>query len=223
MDELTCITAGKAIRTGELSPLDLVDRCLERIERFEPRVHAWVMVDAEGARREARRLADELAAGNERGPLHGIPIGIKDIIDVAGWPTRAGSPIRAGHVAARDAELVANLRRAGAIILGKTVTTEFAGFDPPPTHNPWNLKRTPGGSSSGSAAAVATGMCLAAVGTQTGGSITRPASFCGIAGCKPAHGMVSVDGVVPFAPTLDHPGPMARAVDDLRVMLEAMS
>ncbi|HEX4128675.1 MAG TPA: amidase [Pirellulales bacterium] len=222
MTEQTCTRAAEAIRAGKLRPIDLVEHCLERIERFDAQVHAWVLVDAEDARREAAKLGDELSRGFDRGPLHGIPIGIKDIIDVAPWPTRAGSPLRADHRAARDAELVARLRRAGAIILGKTVTTEFAWVDPPPTRNPWNLDRTPGGSSSGSAAAVAMGMCLAAVGSQTGGSITRPASYCGVAGCKPAHGTVSVAGVFPFAPTLDHPGPVARTVDDLRLMLAAM-
>jgi aspartyl-tRNA(Asn)/glutamyl-tRNA(Gln) amidotransferase subunit A len=223
MSDFTCTSAAAALRSGELSPLDLVERCLARIDRHEPQIHAWVMVDGEGARKDARRLADELARGFDRGPLHGIPIGIKDIIDVEGWPTLAGSPLRAGHRARRDAELVARLRRAGAIILGKTVTCEFACFDPAPTRNPWNLERTPGGSSAGSAAAVALGMCLAAVGTQTGGSITRPASYCGVAGFKPTHGEIPLDGVLPVSPTLDHAGAIARTVDDLVAMIAAMA
>jgi aspartyl-tRNA(Asn)/glutamyl-tRNA(Gln) amidotransferase subunit A len=223
MAELTCTAAAAALRSGERSPLDLVEYCLSRIDRFDSQVHAWVLVDADGARAQARLLADELARGFDRGPLHGIPIGIKDIIDVEGLPTLAGSPLRAGHQAARDAELVARLRRAGAMILGKTVTCEFACFDPSPTRNPWNLDRTPGGSSSGSAAAVAMGMCLAAVGTQTGGSITRPASYCGVAGCKPAYGAIPLDGVLPVSRTLDHAGAIARTVDDLDVMIEVMS
>jgi aspartyl-tRNA(Asn)/glutamyl-tRNA(Gln) amidotransferase subunit A len=222
MTELTCTSAAAALRQSELTPLDLVERCLERIERFEPTIQAWVMIDADGARRQAALLGEELRRGFDRGPLHGIPIGIKDVIDVEGWPTLAGSPLRAGHVAPRDADVVARLRRAGAIILGKTVTCEYACFDPAPTRNPWNLDRTPGGSSAGSAAAVAMGMCLAAVGTQTGGSITRPASYCGVAGCKPAYGVVPTDGVVPVSHTLDHVGAIARSVDDLQAMTAVM-
>jgi aspartyl-tRNA(Asn)/glutamyl-tRNA(Gln) amidotransferase subunit A len=218
----TITSAAEAMRRGELSPGELVEQCLQRIARYEPSIHAWVSVDEQGARKEAERLAAELARGFDRGPLHGIPIGIKDIIDVAGWPTQAGSPLRRDHRASQDAPLVARLRAAGAIILGKTVTTEFACFDPPPTRNPWNLDRTPGGSSSGSAAAVATGMCLGAIGTQTGGSIIRPASFCGVCGCKPAHGSISLQGIVPVAPTLDHPGPVARSVADLEILLRAI-
>jgi aspartyl-tRNA(Asn)/glutamyl-tRNA(Gln) amidotransferase subunit A len=211
-------------RRGELSAVDLVQACLRRIERFEPRLRAWVLVDAEGAVRQARGLDEETKRGKMRGPLHGIPIGIKDIIDVAGFPTRAGSPLLAdAPPAERDAALVARLRAAGAVILGKTVTTEFAGFDPSPTFNPWNLDRTPGGSSSGSAAAVAAGMCVAAIGSQTGGSITRPASFCGVAGFKPTHGRVSCAGVVPISVHLDHPGPIARRVADLAQILTAIA
>jgi aspartyl-tRNA(Asn)/glutamyl-tRNA(Gln) amidotransferase subunit A len=139
------------------------------------------------------------------GPLHGIPVGIKDIIDVAGWPTRCGSPLRTGHVAERDAAVVTALRDAGAIILGKTVTTEWAGFDPPVTRNPWNLEHTPGGSSSGSAAAVAADMCLAALGTQTGGSIIRPAAFCGVTGLKPGYGELPMEGIAPLSLHLGPP------------------
>ena len=165
------------MRQGKLRPIDLVEHCLGRIHQFEDHIHAWVMVDEEGARKEAQRLGKMLDDGQEPvGPLHGIPIGIKDIIDVAGWPTLCGSKLRAGHVAEKDAAVVANLRKAGAIILGKTVTTEWATFDPPATRNPSNLNHTPGGSSSGSAAAVAMEMCMASLGTQTGGSIIRPAS-----------------------------------------------
>lgn len=211
----TIAKAAEQIRSGEVSPLDLVEFCLSRIEQYEDRIHAWVLVDADGARAEAQRQAEMLELGFELGPLAGIPIGIKDIIDVAGWPTKAGSPLREGHVAKADAPLVRYLRDAGAIILGKTVTTQFASFDPPPTRNPWNLDRTPGGSSSGSAAAVALGMCMAAIGSQTGGSIIRPASYCGVAGLKPTFGRVSLDGVVPLSPQLDHAGPIARCVDDL--------
>ena len=157
------------------------------------------------------------------GPLHGIPVAIKDIIDVAGWPTRCGSPLRTGHVAAKDAAVVARLKKAGAIILGKTVTTEWASFDPPPTRNPWNLDHTPGGSSSGSAAAVALEMCLAALGTQTGGSIIRPASFCGVAGLKPGHGDISLDGIFPLTHHMDHVGPLARTVADLYAVWQPLA
>src|SRR6476659_3882120 len=144
--------AGHDLREGTLRPSDLVEHCLKRIEQLESDIRAWVSVDAIGARREAKRL-DALQDDEEwLGPLHGIPIGIKDIIDVTGWPTQCGSPLREGHIAKRDAAVVATLRKAGAILLGKTVTTEWACFDPPPTRNPWNANRTPGGSSSGSAA-----------------------------------------------------------------------
>jgi aspartyl-tRNA(Asn)/glutamyl-tRNA(Gln) amidotransferase subunit A len=199
-----------------------VQRCLKAIDEREAEVRAWVIVDREGAARQAAELDRELAAGRCRGPLHGMPIGIKDIIDVAGFPTAAGSPLWADHIASDDATLVQRLRSAGGVILGKTVTTQFASFDPPATRNPWNADRTPGGSSSGSAAAVAAGMCIAAIGSQTGGSITRPASFCGVVGCKPTFGRVSVHGVAPFAPSMDHPGPITRCVYDLAALLEVI-
>ncbi|MCA9131760.1 MAG: amidase [Planctomycetales bacterium] len=210
----TIAAAASALRRGALRPLDLVEFCLSRIERFEPRVHAWVLVDAAGARAEALRQEAMLRAGQDPGPLAGIPLGIKDIIDVAGWPTRGGSTLRDGHVAHRDATLVGRLREAGAIILGKTVTAQFACFDPPLTRNPWNEAHTPGGSSSGSAAAVAMEMCMAAIGTQTGGSIIRPASYCGVVGLKPSWGQVPLDGVIPVSYHLDHAGPLARCVGD---------
>ncbi|HVX14652.1 MAG TPA: amidase [Pirellulales bacterium] len=220
---MTIGAAASEIRAGRLSPLELVERCLGRIERFESRVKAWVLVDTDGAREAARCAGEELAAGRDRGVLHGIPIGLKDLVDVAGWPTLAGSRLRAGHRAEHDATIVTRLRNAGAVLLGKTVTTEFASFDPPPTRNPWNLEHTPGGSSSGSAAAVATGMCLAAIGSQTGGSITRPASFCGVAGCKPTFGRVSGHGIVPLSRHMDHVGPLARSVGGLAAVLRVIA
>jgi aspartyl-tRNA(Asn)/glutamyl-tRNA(Gln) amidotransferase subunit A len=220
---LTIAEVGHALRDGSLRSLELVESCLERIRRFEPEIQAWVLVDEDGASAAAIRLGDELAAGIDRGPLHGIPIGIKDIFDVVGWPTLAGSSLRIGHVARQDAAVVARLRNAGAIFLGKTVTTEFACFDPPRTKNPWNVAHTPGGSSSGSAAAVALGMCVAAIGSQTGGSITRPASYCGVAGMKPTFGALPLHGVVPVSSHLDHAGPIARTVGDLSAMLHAMA
>ena len=217
LNPLSIAEAAAQISAGELTPPELIDRCLAQIRRHEDRVHAWVVVDEAGA----RQAAAELARQKSRGPLHGIPLGIKDIIDVAGLPTRAGSPLRAHHTARADSPLVAALRRAGAIILGKTVTVEFACFDPPPTKNPWDpaLRHTPGGSSSGSAVAVALGMCPGAIGTQTGGSLVRPASYCGVAACKPTFGRVDRAGIVPVSYHLDHPGPIARRVADLQIML----
>ncbi len=217
--------ATRLIREGSLDPVQLVEACLDRIYRLDARIQAWVLVDDEGALSTAHQMAAEAAQGQWRGPLHGIPMGIKDVFDVAGWPTRAGSPLRADWPSAQtDAPLVASLREAGAILLGKTVTVEFACFDPPPTRNPWDprLERTPGGSSSGSAAALALGMCLGALGTQTGGSLVRPSAYCGTATCKPTFGRLSTEGVVPVSYHLDHPGPMARRVADLEILLEAL-
>lgn len=215
--------AAAEIRSGQVDPVGLVEECLERIRRHDERIRAWVLVDEAGALGAAREMAREATRAEWRGPLHGIPVGIKDIFDVAGWPTRAGSRLRAEWPAAQaDAPLVASLRAAGAILLGKTVTVEFACFDPPPTRNPWNVSRTPGGSSSGSAAALAMGMCLGALGTQTGGSLVRPSSYCGTATCKPGFGRLTTDGVVPVSYHLDHPGPMARRVTDLEILLEVL-
>jgi Asp-tRNA(Asn)/Glu-tRNA(Gln) amidotransferase A subunit family amidase len=214
--------AVQQMRAGKLSPVELLQRCLANLEQWEPQVAAWEFIDREGALKEAQRIEKKWKQGASLEPLAGIPIGIKDIIDVAGWPTKAGSPLRAKHVAESDAVIVRKLRRAGAILLGKTVTTEFASFDPPKTTNPWNAACTPGGSSSGSAAAVATGMCLAAIGTQTGGSVIRPASYCGVHGLKPTYGASSLQGVVPLSPRLDHVGMMARSPLDLWSVLAAI-
>jgi len=216
--------AAGRLRSGDFTPQDLVEQCLERIYQHEDRLHAWVVVDEEGARRAARRAGDEIAAGRHLGPLHGIPVGIKDIVDVAGFPTRAGSPLTDGEPKRADAPLAVALRRAGAILLGKTVTCEFACFDPSPTRNPWapGLDRTPGGSSSGSAVAVATGMCLGAIGTQTGGSLVRPASYCGVTAWKPTFGRVSAEGVVACSYHLDHPGAIARTAGDLRCLASCL-
>jgi aspartyl-tRNA(Asn)/glutamyl-tRNA(Gln) amidotransferase subunit A len=219
----TIHAAAEALRHGRTTPGELVEECLRRIDRYEPRVRAWVFVDREGARAEAERLGEELRRGQRRGPLHGVPVAVKDIFDVFDWPTAAGSELWRQSVARQDATVVARLRLAGAVLLGKTVTTQYASFDPPPTRNPWDARRTPGGSSSGSAAALACGMCLGALGSQTGGSITRPASYCGVTGCKPTFGRVSTYGVVPLAPSMDHPGPMARCVRDLATLLQVLA
>ena len=220
---LTITAAAEAIRAGKLTPCELLRNCMERVDRYEPRVKAWAYLDRDRAFTEAEKLTAELDAGYNRGPLHGIPIGVKDIIDVFDMPTGCGSKLWANSYARRDATVVERLRLAGAIVLGKTVTTPYAFLDPPPTRNPWNMDRTLGGSSSGSAAAVACGMCLGALGTQTGGSVVRPASFCGVFSLKPTYGRVSVDGVLPLAPTLDHVGVMAHSVRDLAVLLQAVA
>lgn len=216
--EQTIAGIGRAIREGRVTCADVLNRCLEQVDLWEPKVHAWVVLDRDGAIQQARALDAELKAGQDRGPLHGIPIGIKDLIDVNGLPTACGAGRWVNRVAGTDAKVVERLRTAGAVIMGKTVTTAYACLDPAVTRNPWNLDRTPGGSSSGSAAAVACGMCFGAIGTQTGGSITRPASFCGVAGMVPSPGFVSTAGVLPFAPSLDRVGPIARTVGDLRLM-----
>jgi aspartyl-tRNA(Asn)/glutamyl-tRNA(Gln) amidotransferase subunit A len=220
--EQTIAGASRALREGRTTCTALVAECLAQIDHWEPEVRAWVVVDRDRAAETARRLDRELSEGKDRGPLHGIPIGIKDLIDVAGLPTACGAQRWARRRARSDATVVANLREAGAVILGKTITTPYACIDPSVTRNPWNLDRTPGGSSSGSAAAVACGMCFAALGTQTGGSITRPAAFCGIAGMKPSYAQMSMHGIFPLAPSLDHVGPLARTVADLELLYHAM-
>lgn len=219
---ISMVDASRQMRAGKLTPLELLERCLGQIHKYEDAVHAWVVVDETRARETAAARTREAAHAHWRGPLHGIPLGIKDVIDVQGLPTGAGSPLCGHEAAAADAPLVAALRRAGAVILGKTVTVEFACYDPPVTRNPWNPTHTPGGSSSGSAAALAMGMCLGALGTQTGGSLVRPAAYCGVAACKPTFGRLSMEGIVPVSTSLDHPGPMARKVGDLPLLLDGL-
>lgn len=216
------LSMAESIRQGKATPVDLVDECLARIDALEDQVRAWVFVDRDSARADAVRLTEELKRGTDRGPLHGVPLGVKDLFDVFDWPTAAGSKRWANSHARADCPAVAHLRRAGAILMGKTVTTAYAAFDPPVTRNPWRADRTPGGSSSGSAAAVAAGMVPAALGTQTGGSITRPASFCGVYGLKPTYARVSLDGVVPLSTSLDHGGVLASCVRDLAAVFQAI-
>ncbi len=215
--------AAAQIRAKKITPEDLLESVLARIDQLDSRVHAWVLVDREGARLQARHAAAELAAGCDRGPLHGIPLGIKDIFDVQDQPTAAGFKPWQNSIARQDATVVERLRQAGAVFVGKTVTTQFASFDPPATRNPWLHERTPGGSSSGSAAALACGMCLGALASQTGGSITRPAAYCGVAGIKPTYNRVSGAGVVQLAHSMDHPGVMAGCVRDLAILLQAIA
>jgi aspartyl-tRNA(Asn)/glutamyl-tRNA(Gln) amidotransferase subunit A len=219
----TVTESAEKIRNGQLTPTELVESLLGRITELEPKLDAWVTVDAEGALRSAKVLTREAVGGKLRSPLHGIPVGVKDIFNTKGLKTTMGSPLFSDHVPESDATVVAKLKRAGAIILGKTETTEFAYLDPAPTRNPWNTGYTPGGSSSGSAAAVASRMCPLAFGTQTGGSITRPASFCGVPAMKPTHSLLSTEGVYPQSWSLDHVGFMARSVEDLSTTLQTLT
>jgi len=194
-----------------------------RIDETESAVHAWVTVDRDAVLAEARKCEAEARSKRFRGPLHGIPIGIKDIFYTKGLRTTMGSPLFADFVPDHDARAVARLKEAGAVVLGKTVTTMFANLDPGPTRNPWNVAHTPGGSSSGSAAAVGARMCPAAIGSQTVGSVGRPAAFCGIASIMPTQQRISLRNVWPLAWSLDHVGMMARSVADLEIMLDVMS
>jgi aspartyl-tRNA(Asn)/glutamyl-tRNA(Gln) amidotransferase subunit A len=219
----TLVATHEELVTGKRSAEDLVRSCLDRIRARDPVIQAWALVEPESALSQARACDARRTAGEPLGPLHGIPLGIKDIIDVKGWPTTAGFGPWADRIALKDAPVISTLKAAGAVILGKTVTTCFAWIDPPATRNPWNLDRTPGGSSSGSAVAVADGMCLGALGTQTGGSITRPATYCGVCGMKPSFGSVDLSGIVPLAPSLDHVGPIAGTVEDLTRLWEVLS
>ena len=220
---LGVVEAAERVRRGECSAVALVEACLARVRALEPALQAWAHLDAEGALAAARDRDVEAHAGRVRGPLHGVPIGIKDIFDVAGLPTTAGAAAFAHTRPTRDSGAVARLRAAGAIVLGKTHTTQFAYRDPAPTRNPWNHAHTPGGSSSGSAAAVAACMVPGAIGSQTVGSILRPGAFCGVVGLKGPHGLVPVDGAVPLAWSLDHAGPFARSVADAALLLAVLA
>ncbi len=216
--------AGRAIAAGELSAVELTEACLGRATLLEGEVKAFTLLDGAGALRQARALDDERARGDTRGPLHGIPLCIKDLIDVEGLPTTASSRVLRDNIARTDAPVVARLRAAGGIIVGKTNTQEFAyGVVTAPTVNPWDRDRIPGGSSGGSAAAIAAGMSLGGVGTDTAGSIRIPSALCGISGLKPRPGIVSLEGIIPLAPSLDACGPMARTASDLGVLLDAMT
>jgi Asp-tRNA(Asn)/Glu-tRNA(Gln) amidotransferase A subunit family amidase len=221
--ELTVSEAAQQIRRQELSPLELADAVLSRIDRLDPILKAWVTIDRDAVLATARRYSQEAAVGQLRGALHGIPVGVKDIFHTAGMMTAAGSAILTGFTPRADATAVLRLKAAGAIILGKTATTEFAFTDPPDTRNPWNVEHTPGGSSSGSAAAVASGMCPAALGSQTAGSTLRPAAFCGIVGLKPTYGRISRRGVIPLSWSLDHVGILVRTVEDAATLLDALA
>src|SRR5581483_10963693 len=228
MTRLTIEEFGRRLRAGETTSAQTTEECLQRIEADNGRLNAFIQVLGEQARQQARDADRELAAGHDRGPLHGVPISIKDLIDMRGVPTTAASRVREGHVADRDAPAIAHLRQAGAVIVGKTNLHEFAfgttnedsAFGP--ARNPHDTTRSPGGSSGGSAASVVAGMALATVGTDTGGSIRIPAAACGIVGLKPSFGEVSTDGVVPLSRTFDHVGPLARTVADASLMYHAL-
>ena len=219
LHRLSLVEAAKGIASGTFTSLDLVSACLERIHAREEQVGAWAWLDPEQALAQAR-ACDERPATT---PLHGVPIGIKDIIDTADMPTCYGSQIYNGHYPDKDAECIRLLRQAGAVIMGKTVTTEFAFYAPGKTANPHNIKHTPGGSSSGSAAAVADFHVPVALGTQTSGSIIRPAGFNGVFGCKPTYNSYSLDGIHPLAPELDTLGAFSRSPADLALLHGVLS
>jgi aspartyl-tRNA(Asn)/glutamyl-tRNA(Gln) amidotransferase subunit A len=219
---------GRRWRQREVTSLEITEACLGQIAKHNPRLNAFISVMADDARRQAEQADRELAAGLDRGPLHGVPVSLKDLIDVRGVPTTAASHVRDGHVASADAPIVTALRVAGAVLIGKTNLHEFAfgttnedsAFGP--ARHPMDPARSPGGSSGGSAIAVASGMSLAAIGTDTGGSIRIPAAACGIVGFKPPHGTVSTEGVVPLSTTLDHVGPLAASVHDAWLVQNAL-
>jgi Asp-tRNA(Asn)/Glu-tRNA(Gln) amidotransferase A subunit family amidase len=213
----------RGIRAGELTSEALVQSCLQRTAAMEDRIGAWQWLDAERALEHARTADRALHAGHTPGWLHGVPVGVKDIVRTAGIPTEMGSTVFQGYVPERSAAVVRRLEAAGAFVLGKTVTAELAYFAPGKTRNPWNPAHTPGGSSSGSAAAVAAGFVPAALGTQTNGSVIRPAAFCGVVGFKPSAGLISREGVHPFSATLDQLGFFTRSVDDAALMLAALA
>jgi len=221
--------ASQAVQTKEASPVDLTQACLDRIERLNPQVNAFITVTPDAALEEARKAEAEIKRGEWKGPLHGMPLAVKDLVETAGVKTTAASKVLANNVTKEDAEVVRRLRSAGAVLLGKLNLHEFAyggsgvigHFGP--AKNPWNLEHITGGSSSGSAAAVAAGLCYGAIGTDTAGSIRLPAAYCGITGLKPSFGLVSARGVIPLSWSLDHVGPMARTVADCALMLQAIA
>ena len=220
--ELSLSESAQEIASGQLSPVELAQSLLARIDAKE-NLQAWVTIDREEVLGAAARAEEAVAQGTASGALHGVPIGLKDIFYTAGMKTTACSPLYADFVPDYDATVVAKLKEAGAIVLGKAVTTEFATADPSPTLNPWNHAHTPGGSSSGSSVAVATSMCAGALGSQTGGSTCRPASYNGIVGLKPTYGRLSKYGVIPASWSLDTVGILVRDVTDATLMLQAMA
>src|SRR5438094_3699339 len=220
LHSLSASEAARLIRDGVISSEQLVEACLARVREIDEQVQAWAFLDPGYALTQARAADAWRSEGRLIGPLHGVPVGIKDIFDTADMPTENGSVLCAGRTPSRDATVVSMLRAAGAVIMGKTVTTEFAVRAPGKTRNPHNPAHTPGGSSSGSAAAVASGVVPGAHGSQTGGSTIRPASFCGVYGLKPTHGLVPRHGMFRLSRTLDHVGLFARTIEDLALLME---
>jgi Asp-tRNA(Asn)/Glu-tRNA(Gln) amidotransferase A subunit family amidase len=219
---LSATEAALLIREGVISSEQLVEACLARIVEVDGEIEAWAFLDPEYALRQARAADEERLNGRPIGPLHGVPVGIKDIFDTADMRTECGSVLYSGRTPARDAAVIARLRAAGALIMGKTVTTEFAFLAPGKTRNPHNPEHTPGGSSSGSAAAVAASMVPLAIGSQTNGSTIRPAAYCGVIGFKPTHGLISRHGALMLSRTLDHVGLFARTLDDIALLAESL-
>src|SRR5215469_14109875 len=221
--------ASEQIRQRNISPVDLAHECLQAIEQHNPSLNAFITVTAHTALDEAKLAEAEIGSGRWRGPLHGIPIGLKDLIDTAGVRTTAASAIFLDRVPSEDAEVVKKLKAAGAVFIGKQNLHEFGyGGSSLVSHygavrNPVNPELIAGGSSGGSAAAVAAGMCYAAIGTDTAGSIREPASLCGVVGLKPTYGLVSTQGVIPLSSSLDHAGPIARTVEDAAILLQAIA
>jgi len=217
------------VRTKEISPVEITRECLSRIERLNPSLNAFITVTAESAMAEARAAEEEILHGKWRGPLHGIPIALKDLIDTAGVRTTSASALHENRVPMEDAEIVRRLHQAGAVLVGKNNLHEFAYGGSSlvshfgDVHNPWDAKRIAGGSSGGSAASVAAGMCCAAIGTDTAGSIREPAALCGCVGLKPTYGRVPSRGVIPLSVSLDHVGPLAATVSDAAMVLQAIA
>lgn len=229
LSALTLNQAAAGIRAKKISPIELTEACLDSVKTWNPKINAWITVMREKALAQAKVLAEEQAAGRFRSPLHGIPIGIKDTIDTAGVRTTAASAVYEYRFPSEDAEVVRRLKAAGAVLIGKTNMQEFdAGPSSAvsywgPVRNPWNLERIAGGPSGGSAAAVAMANCFAALGTDSGGGIRIPSSDCGVTGLKPTYGRVSLRGIVPFAWSLDHCGPIARTVEDAALVLQQIA
>ena len=221
--QLSALEAARRIADGGLTSEELVQACLQRIRQIEPTVQAWQFLDEQHALDQARAADERRRSGEPVGELNGIPVGIKDIIDTADMPTENGTVLHKGRMPRSDAAVVASLRAAGAVIIGKTVTTECAYFTPGKTRNPHNPEHTPGGSSSGSAASVGAQMVPLALGSQTAGSVIRPAAFCGVYGFKPTHGLIPRSGVLQLARTLDHIGLFARSIDDLALLAEQLT
>src|ERR687892_1261764 len=223
LHSLSAAEAARLIRDGAISSEQLVEACLARVGEADEQIQAWAFLDPDHALAQARAADESRLAGRPTGPLHGVPVGIKDIFDTADMPTENGSVLHAGRTPSGDATVVSKLRAAGAVIMGKTVTTEFAYFSPGKTRNPHNPEHTPGGSSSGSAAAVAATMVPLAVGSQTNGSTIRPAAYCGVVGFKPTHGLISRHRVFALSRTLDHVGLFARSIDDVALLAEQLA